>query len=453
MRDFLVFAVVMLGLPYAYRRPFLGLLLFSWLAYMRPQDLCWGFARDMRFSFYVGFTMIFGWWVNEAGRRRFTRMDVRAWCMVLLLGLMTLSLLLAERQDAYVIQYYIEYVKIIFVALFTIGQVDSRQRLRWMLWTICLSLAFFGVKGGVFGVLTGGAPILRGPGGMIEDNNDFALALVMNVPLLFYLARSEQRAWLRLAADVGVVLTLVTVLLTHSRGGFLAAGCALVLMAWRAGRLLPALGGLALLGALFLAFAPASVKERLGTITAGEQESSIAARFKSWSIAMHMIEDNPVLGVGLRNFQAHWPKYYPEVTGRPPGFAYVAHNSYLQIWAEGGTIAFTVYLVLLGSVFAAAAWLRRYTRRRADLAWAFDYARLFETTTVGFMVGAVFLNRGHFDLLYHVMALVSATMFVVRGALAREPAPAGADVRPPLRLGRRPVVVTASRLPRWERAR
>jgi hypothetical protein len=53
MRDLIVFLIVLLTLPVSFRRPFVGMLVFSWLAYMRPQDLCWSFARDMRLSFYV----------------------------------------------------------------------------------------------------------------------------------------------------------------------------------------------------------------------------------------------------------------------------------------------------------------------------------------------------------------------------------------------------------------
>ena len=52
MRDLVVFLFVMAMMPTAFRRPYIGLLLFSWLAYMRPQDLCWGFARTMRLSFF-----------------------------------------------------------------------------------------------------------------------------------------------------------------------------------------------------------------------------------------------------------------------------------------------------------------------------------------------------------------------------------------------------------------
>ena len=50
LRDLFVFSVVALSIPIGFRVPFAGLMTFSWLAYMRAQDLCWGFARTMRFS-------------------------------------------------------------------------------------------------------------------------------------------------------------------------------------------------------------------------------------------------------------------------------------------------------------------------------------------------------------------------------------------------------------------
>ena len=54
MRDIL-FTLLVLGiLPTCYRRPFIGLLTFSWLAYMRGQDLTWNFARNQRWSMLVG---------------------------------------------------------------------------------------------------------------------------------------------------------------------------------------------------------------------------------------------------------------------------------------------------------------------------------------------------------------------------------------------------------------
>ncbi len=451
MRDVLVFALVVALLPLAFRRPYVGLLLFSWLAYMRPQDLCWGFARTMRFSFLVGFVMVAGWMANESHRRPFSRPSAQATLMVLLLVLMTLSLAMAESHSQYVMTYYVEFVKIIGVALFTTGQVDTRERLRWLVWTIALSLGFYGFKNGLMSLASGGAPILRGPGGMLEDNNDFALAMVMNLPLLFYLSQVEPNWRIRRFLQVTMVLTLVTIVLTHSRGAFVATVGTVLLMAFRSRKLLQAFGVLAIGAVLFVTFAPAHVMERIALIGQGTQESSAASRIKSWSVAMNMIEANPVFGVGIRNFQLHWARNSEGVPGAEQSFAYVAHNSYLQIWAEGGTIAFVLYVLLLGSVFVVVRRVRLLARQREDLGWARSYASMFEATTLGFMIGAVFLNRGHFDLMYHWLAMVAALWAVLRAEAAMAAAPTRNGVRQKPVLRMRPATTGPALLPRWGR--
>ncbi|HEX5052245.1 MAG TPA: putative O-glycosylation ligase, exosortase A system-associated [Planctomycetota bacterium] len=439
MRDLFVFGFVILTLPKSYRQPFFGLLVFSWLAYMRPQDLCWGFAREMRLSFFVGIAMIAGWWANEKGRRAYAVWDVRSVLMVLLTTFITFSYLLAKKNSEYTTRYFVEYLKIIAVALFVTGQTDTKARLRTMFWTIALSLGFFGVKGGLFGVLRGGTQITRGPGGMLEDNNDFALALVMNVPLLWYMGLSERKLPnARRLTQIAVGLTVVTVLLTHSRGAFLALSATALWIAWRSGKLVRATLVLGTLAALFPLLAPQHVLERLSTI-GDTHESSANARLTAWGTALRMIQDNPLFGVGIRNFQTRFLDYAPYGPGE--GQTYVSHNSYLQIWAESGSIAFAIYMVMIASVFFTCRKVYRIGRVRADLAWAADYARMMEATTIGFMVGAFFLNRGHFDLVYHWFAMVTALGAVAYTAYMRSPS---AEAAPGARTGK----VTIGKRPR-----
>lgn len=429
MRDLVVFLFVMAMMPTAFRRPYIGMLLFSWLAYMRPQDLCWGFARTMRLSFFVSIAMLAGWWANEQGKRRFTQWEPRTRLMMLLMVLIAISYVQAKVQDAYTNRYFFEYCKIIVIALFTVGQCDTKERLRGIFWMIALSLGFYGVKNGLIGVLKGGAgQILRGPGGMLEDNNDFALALVMNVPLLYYLGIGEKKAWIRKATLAAVGLTILTVLLTHSRGAFLSLCFTALWIAWRSGKLFRAVSVLFVLAALFPVVAPDHVLERLASI-GDTGESSANARLTAWATAFEMIKDNPIWGVGMRNFQPSYPMYsvVPLAEGAK---TYVAHNSYFQIWAESGTLAFAVYLTVLASVFVTLGWIYRQCRYRPDLEWASNYARMMEATTVGFSIGAFFLNRGHFDLFYHWLALVAALNLCVRASLRRMPDAAAAAATP-----------------------
>ncbi len=449
MRDLIVFGIVMLTLPTAFKRPFVGLLLFSWLAYMRPQDLCWGFARGMRFSFFVAVTMVVGWFVNESHKRRFFAPETRSYLLLAMGVFISISLLFAETRST---RYYFEFIKIIAISLFTISQVDSKLRLRALLWVICGSLAFYSVKNGLVGLTKGGTVIIRGPGGMLEDNNDFALALVMNIPLLFFLSRLEKNVLVRKACLIAIGLTMVTVLLTHSRGGFLAMSTTVAWIAFRSGRLMQA--GFVLIGLVigFFLLAPAHVIDRILSMSEGAKDSSVASRFESWMVGIRMAIDNPMWGVGLRNFIDNAQAYGMQGSGEQ---LHVAHNSFIQIAAEGGGIAFITYMTLLLSVFWAALWLRRVAKVRPDLYWAGHYAAMFETINLGFMVGGTFLNRGHFDLIYHFLALVGSTVLVVRRSLAMGPVEETASEGAPARAG--PVTVAwrspnvAVAMPRWER--
>ncbi|MCA8941410.1 MAG: putative O-glycosylation ligase, exosortase A system-associated [Planctomycetes bacterium] len=453
MRDLIIALLILSTLPAAFRRPFVGLCVFSWLAYMRPQDLCWGFARSLRLSFLAGITMMAGYFAFEFGKRSFTRSTGRGWLMIGVLVCVTASLFVAYEVDEYVMTYYSEFVKIIAIALFTIGQVDTKQRLRAVLWIIALSLGFYGVKGGLWGVMTGGV-IKQGPGGMMGDNNDFALAMVMNLPILFYMSSLETNRILKLVVKAMFFFSCVTILLTHSRGGFLSMVIVFMVLAWRSGKLFQAGFALSAAAVAFLLFAPDHVLARLGTLEQGGQESSAGARLKSWTVALRIIKARPLLGVGLRNFQAGYEEFGSEFLA--PGIeGHVAHNSYLQIWAEHGTFAITLYMMLLISMFLGAQKLRRMARGRPDLAWAETYARMFEATNAGFMFGAFFLNRGHFDLTYHLFALMTCALYVTRKHYAA--GPSGEDSEGvPMQTGAGPIRVAFRRtvptgLPRWGR--
>src|SRR5262245_18636027 len=230
MRDVFV-SMILLGLmPACFKRPYIGLLVFSWLAYMRVQDLTWGFARDMRWSYYVAILMLFGFLLQP--HERWFVVDVRTLIMILLLILTGIGLALSS-PDASVWTRYIEYIKVVLVALFTTAVVRTRDHLRVLVWVIALSLGFYGVKTGLWVIATGGAKILQGPGGMLADSNDFAMALAMAVPMLFQVGMTEKRPLIRRAFLLAVPLTILSIGATFSRGGFLSVATVAAIIVWR----------------------------------------------------------------------------------------------------------------------------------------------------------------------------------------------------------------------------
>jgi probable O-glycosylation ligase (exosortase A-associated) len=176
VRDLLVTLFVVLSLPLCFRRPFIGMLVFTVLAYMRLQDLTWGFARYQRWSYFVAIVTMAGFLLGK--ERRFMLPDIRSWLMIALVALVGVSITVSRFFHPRDAESFVEFCKIIGIALFTTGVVKNRDYLRILLWVIALSFGFYGVKNGLaFLISGGGLVIIQGPGGMLSDNNDFALAL------------------------------------------------------------------------------------------------------------------------------------------------------------------------------------------------------------------------------------------------------------------------------------
>lgn len=420
MRDIVVSLFVLGMLPVSFRKPFVGLLLFSLLAYMRVQDLTWGFAQEVRWSFYVAIVTMAGFFASPY-ERRFMAPDLRCYLMCALIVIVWGSVFITGTYSSNDTPLLVEYTKIVGIALFTTGLVNSRDRLRMLVWVIAFSFGFYGFKSGLVGVLKGGSyQIFNGPGGMLADNNDFALALGMGVPLLWMIAQSEKREVIRRMLFVIVPLQVATIAFTHSRGGALALSCGILVLVWRSRNRFAGFMMMGLLGLAGLALAPDSYTERLSTIKNYEEDSSARGRLAAWATAFEMIKDKPLTGVGFARFEENYQAYDParKEAGVEVNDAQVTHNSYLQIWAECGTVALLIYLSLVVLSVLDLWKIRAMAQRRFHASWVLNYCTAFEASLAVFLAGSMFLNRAHFDLFYHMIAITIAFGQIARLELA-----------------------------------
>ncbi len=415
IRDLLVAAFVLGSLPACFRRPFIGLLVFSVLGYMRIQDLTWGFARFERWSFYVAIVTMAGYVADR--NKQPVVIETRTVLMAVLAAVVGIGHFFVVGPAPVYWPPYIEFVKILGVAVFTTAVVRTREHLRALIWVIAMSFAFYGVKSGIQGILSGGnMTIDRGPGGMLYDNNNFALAMVLAIPILVHLAASEKNLLFQKTLKAMVPLTMITVVLTHSRGAALAMGLALSILVWRSRNRIMGFGILLLAGIGLAAFAPESYLERLETIRHYKDDGSAMGRIAAWKVAGNMIRAHPIFGVGFDRFRMNYARFdytRPAWMQGDEGTR-VAHNSYLQIWAECGSIAFLVYMALLGLTMLDLWRIRQAAKRRYHASWILSYASMFEASMAAFLCGSLFLNRAQFDLIYHYVTIV-----LVFGRLAR----------------------------------
>ena len=407
MRD-LIFSLVVLGMvPVCFRRPFMGLVVFSWLAYMRPQDLTWGFARFQRWSYLIAVVTFIGFLRSRP--KQWFLPNWRNYLLIAMAVLVGISVAVSENPDKAQFSKYMEFAKIVVITLFTTAVVQRREQLRMLIWIIALSLGFYGIKSGVWGILTGmSTRIIRGPGGMMEDNNALALALAMILPLLIVLGQTERRALVRKAFLFAAPLTMITIVATHSRGGFLSMVGGLGVLVWYSRNRVAVFSAAAVLGVVAVVLAPDSYKERISTIAEYKTEGSAAGRIYAWGIGFRMAVDNPALGVGLDKFRQHYIEYDPNPTAaKLSGHGIIeAHSSYIEMMAESGLVAFGMYVTLLLSSFVLLWKVRWRAKKHFHTSWILSYTTMLEAGMVAFLIGGTFLNRAHFDLIYHYMAII-----------------------------------------------
>jgi putative inorganic carbon (hco3(-)) transporter len=80
--------------------------------------------------------------------------------------------------------------KMLFMCLVGYALTTTRERVSQLIWAVALTIGIWGVKGAIWGILHGGGRIHGPDGGMLSDNNDFGLGLILILPLIFYQVRS-----------------------------------------------------------------------------------------------------------------------------------------------------------------------------------------------------------------------------------------------------------------------
>jgi O-antigen ligase len=96
----------------------------------------------------------------------------------------------------------------------------------------------------------------------------------------------------------------------------------------------------------------------------------------------------------------------------------VAHNSYFQLVGESGIPALAIFLLMIFVNWKNSRWIQKQARFLNAKSWIRNYAAIIEVTTYGYVVAATFLNRAHFDLLYHVVGLTVALERLARAEFA-----------------------------------
>ncbi len=267
-----------------------------------------------------------------------------------------------------------------------------------------MSVAFFGIKGGVFAILTGGEFRVYGPPeSHIEDNNAISVALVMMIPLLAYLYQHAPRRWIKPAMLATIFLSIAAILASYSRGAFVAGSAMLLFLALKSRRRVLLIGILAIAIPIMLTAMPDKWWERMATITSDNPDQSVQGRFNAWSMAWNLAVDRPVFGGGFAIYEPDvFARYAPD-----PLDIHAAHSIYFQMLGEHGFVGLGLFLLLAFLMWRTGTRVIRGSASGAHH-WRADLARALQVSMIGFLVGGLTVNIGYWDVYYFELVLLVA---------------------------------------------
>ena len=434
---------------------FIGLIAFTTLLFVRPQDL----ITPLRMLHMAELAAIFALGALAIGRLSrgvpITRLTPE---LIGVFGLAAVILATAPFSiwQGGAIQTFTDmYAKVVLIFLLMVNTLTTPKRIEQFTTLLVLAsgyIAFRAVLDYGRGInLIENGRVQGAVGGMFKNPNDLALNMVAVLPLAAFLVMRPS-SWVRrgMAAFCGLLM-LITVVASQSRSGTVGLAAVVLVLAIFLVRRKPGLVfACALAAMLAVPLLPASYLERVASITnkeldqTGSREARSILLRESWDTFL----DNPLTGVGAGQFK----NYNPE--GREQAWR-ESHNVVLQVAAELGVFG----LLAFGFLLVRAAYAPRQTalllrasipKRRpgsrlravdplppADHEMLTTHAAALSAAFVGWLACALFASVAYHWTFYYILALavaprdyllarMAATKTSQRAAAARAAAPAEA---------------------------
>ena len=427
LRELLLIAISVGLVVASFARPFWGLCGWFWFSVMRPDALAWSegkypIAKVLGAVVLItSLPRIFTNFIDKL-RNPWLWVFVAYLVPVILSGFFTVGPMLApDRFGAF--------LRLALMALLIPLAIETVDELKLFLAVIAGAMGFVGAKFGAWSLMHGGATFMTGYSRQYE-NNTLGLALAIATPLCWYTASLFRQYYFKLGFVAMSFLSGMAAIMTTSRGAALSLVAAVGYIMLRSRQKL-AVVILVLIGmgpGIYLVH-----DQVMARFESTGAQASAMNRITLARIAIEMWKDHPILGVGFgsRNFIALASNYADHL------IVHNAHNSWLQVFADSGVFAGTLFLVF---VFGQMAWLsltiRRLKRVRPDL---LPIPYMLQAGLMAYAIDATFHSFHRMELAY-VLLLSATAWYRFAKAVAEEPAPEAADaaVSEPAAIQRQP---------------
>ena len=417
MRDLLLVGFLFVAIYFSFKRPYLGVAAWVWIALTAPADWTFGFSQAFRLNLTIVLVTFISYMFSKSkGDFKFT--NIHFW--VLFFGFwMLVSTMFNLRIDSeYAWSKMIEFIKVLALFVFITLTVRKRLHVDTVIWAIVLSISSFAAMEAFKFVVSGGGYRIVGKAGIIADRNDLAVAINMCLPLVLYLWSTTKEKKLKLVLLGFAFLNVVAIVGTYSRGGFIGLLILAFAMWLRSKRkIMYFMLALMSLPVLYVN-APQEWKDRQSTVEhASTEDGSFIGRLWAWKIATLIALDYPITGGGFKattdpllwqTYAPETPNFGPIETPKIPIFETpkAAHNIYFQVLGSSGFVGLFVFLMMLWA--ALSSCLRNAAKAKKNkVKWCQDLSNAIALSFIGYGVTGLNVSLAYFELVYAFLALIA----------------------------------------------
>ena len=401
-----------------------SLYVLTWMCFQRPQDFSTNFIAGLPL-FQVALLLAL---VSHVLRGDFQlRLSGTLALQVLFLLWVTVTTVFAFNAE-HAWEFYLVYVpSLLAMPVIYMATIRDLATLRAVIWIAAGSIALNGAKVGLAYALSGGGIITTQISGFVGDNNVFGLVLCVVVAIVYSLRTTlPHKPWLLWALRAGLVLNVLCILFTKSRGALLTLLIIGSIAALKSGRAVRNVSALLMACIVMYAALPSSYFDRVETLGDVRADASAMGRLENWRLSLDEALENPLFGVGPDNHMLYNQAKGTDVVIR------VAHSVYFQILGENGFPGLLLYLLFLvtsiGSLYRCWRLAQEAQVLRPELRWVEELSFAMLCAFVAYCFGAGLLNMLYIEFPWDVLLLGSMLLPLLRAELKKG---AQAGVEPP----------------------
>jgi len=332
-----------IGLVVLSLRPFLGIHVFIMTLFL--ENVLGVGVRGVSPMKIIGAVVLASWLLNVAlARRTGIRFDRFVLVVGLFLAWCGVSLLYAVDTSIAVNQTF-SYLQLALAALMFSSVVNTPERARSVYWSFVVwtTLNTLVAMGMYYLGLT------RKAVGLVGNTNGLASLIDVAIICAYLLHQMVRPGLGRILLSAVLPVLFLGLALTFSRAGLIILAVTVLLVWYNVARqrgFLLLIGSISMICVLAYVLPNAFWKRAESIVPAIQrQQDTFGTRVRLWRVALRMIEDRPVVGVGPGNFVAAYPRYArggdQRLQNLPP------HNTYVGVSAETGLVGGTLFVLII----------------------------------------------------------------------------------------------------------